>query len=259
LSATGYSFHRDKYSPLVPNYYFVPYNNIEEIKKIIGNEIAAIIVEPIQGEGGINVPSDDYLVKLSELCQKNGVYLILDEIQTGFFRTGTFFCSSPYDIKVDFMTMAKGIAGGFPFGAFAITEEISKEIEIGDHGGTYCGNPLGCAVAYAVVRYLFENNISDNVNEISKMTFEILHQWKIEFPEIISDIRGKGLLIAIEMKNDNIVSKIRDNCLDDGLILNTTRGNVIRLFPALNITKDEMEGSLRILKNSIMKSVKNDA
>lgn len=250
-SATGQASHRDKYSPLMPNYLFVPFNNIDEVKKIIKNDVAAVIVEPVQGEGGINVPSDDYLVKLSGLCKENGVFLILDEIQTGFWRTGSFFYSSPYDIKVDFMTMAKGIAGGFPFAAFAMTEEVSEKIEAGDHGGTYCGNPLGCAVSYAVVKYMIDNNIADNVNEIGKMTFESLYKWKNEFAGTITDVRGKGLLIAIEFSNDAIVSSIQKDCLDNGLLVNVTHGNIIRLFPALNITKEEMNKSLLILKNSI--------
>jgi acetylornithine/N-succinyldiaminopimelate aminotransferase len=251
VSATGQSSHRDKYSPLMPNYLFVPYNNIDEVKKIIQDDVAAVIVEPIQGEGGINVPSGDYLVKLSEVCKDNGVFLILDEIQTGFWRTGSFFCSSPCDIRVDFMTMAKGIAGGFPFGAFAMTEEVSRKIEIGDHGGTYCGNPLGCAVSYAVVKYMVENNIAGNVNEISRMTFETLHKWQNEFPSSIIDVRGKGLLIAIEFSNDAVVSGIQKDCLENGLLVNVTHGNIIRLFPALNISGDEMNKSLMILKKSI--------
>ncbi len=251
LSATGYTAHRERYSPLVSNYFFVPYDNVEEVAKIIRNDVAAVIVEPIQGEGGINVPSDGYLERLSELCDKHGVFLILDEIQTGFFRTGTFFCSSPKSIKVDFMTMAKGIAGGFPFGAFAMTEDVAKKIEVGDHGGTYCGNPLGCAVSYAVVDYLFRNDIAANVNAIGAMVVERLNRWKREFPGAIADVRGRGLLLAMEMTDDTIAARVRNSCLDEGAIVNVTRGNVIRIFPALNITKDEMESGLAILGRSI--------
>ena len=253
-SATGQPFHRDKYSPLMPNYLFVPYNDLDEIKKIIKNDIAAVIVEPIQGEGGIIVPSEDYLVNLSGLCMENDVFLILDEIQTGFLRTGPFFCSSPYNIKADFMTMAKGIAGGFPFGAFAVSEKISSKIETGDHGGTYCGNPLGCAVSYAVVKFLKENKISENVINISKLAFDVLHKWKNELPGIITDVRGKGLLIAMELNDDKITSDIQQDCLDNGLLINVTHGNIIRLFPALNITEDEMNESLAILKKSLDKN-----
>ena len=252
-SATGQSFHRDKYSPLMPNYLFVPYDNMEELNKIIRNDVAAVILEPIQGEGGIIVPSEDYLENVSALCREHDVLLILDEIQTGFFRTGPLFCSSPYHIKADFMTMAKGIAGGFPFGAFAMTEEISGKIETGDHGGTYCGNPLGCAVSHAVITFLLENNIAANVDKISLMTFKTLHAWQREFPGTIIDIRGKGLLIAIQLSDENKTAKIQKECLDTGLLINVTHGNIIRLFPALTITEEEMKNSLTILKKSIEK------
>ena len=257
-SATGQSYHRDKYSPLMPNYLFVQYDDIEEIKKIITNDVAAIIVEPIQGEGGIIVPSDDYLLKLSRLCKEHDVFLILDEIQTGFLRTGSFFCSSPFDIQADFMTMAKGIAGGFPFGAFAVSEEVAQKIETGDHGGTYCGNPLGCAVSHAVITYLIDNNIEKNVNEVSGLTFEFLYNLQKEFSELVLDIRGRGLLIALELSDDKIALNIQKDCLENGLLVNVTHGNIIRIFPALNITKEEMNKSLIILKTSIAKHAKID-
>lgn len=252
-SATGQSYHRDKYSPLMPNYLFVPYNNVEEVNKIIKNDIAAIIVEPIQGEGGIIVPSKNYLLELSDLCKENGVFLILDEIQTGFLRTGSFYCSSPLDLKVDFMTMAKGLAGGFPLGAFAVSEEVSQKIDIGDHGGTYCGNPLGCAVSYAVTKYLIDNNVEQNVNEVSLRAFEFLYDLQKEFPDVITDVRGKGLLLALELSSDKIALYVQKDCMENGLLINVTHGNIIRIFPALTITKKEMDESLTILKKSLVK------
>jgi len=250
-SATGQPSHRDKYSPLMPNYLFVPFNDIKEVKKIIKDDVAAVLVEPIQGEGGVIVPSDDYLAELSGLCRENNVFLILDEVQTGFFRTGPLFGSSAHDIKADFMTMAKGLAGGFPFGAFAVSEEVSSKIEIGDHGGTYCGNPLGCAVSYAVIKYLIDNNIEQNVNEVSRTAFDFLHRLQNEFPGIITDVRGRGLLIALELSDDRITSGVQQDCLEKGMIINVTHGNIIRLFPALIITVEEMINSLEVLRSSI--------
>ncbi len=247
-SATGQSSHRNRYNPLMPNYHFVPYNDVEAISKIIKKDIAAVIVEPIQGEGGVIVPSDDYLERLSGLCEANNVMLILDEVQTGFFRTGPAFASSPYKMKVDFMTMAKGIAGGFPFGAFAMSEEVSSKLNIGDHGGTYCGNPLGCAVSYAVIKHLLDNNIEEHVAAISDYTFSVVRSWRKEYPELIVDIRGKGLLIAVEFSNEKIVEELRDRCLANGLILNVIQKKVVRIFPALNITKQEIDEGLQIFK-----------
>lgn len=249
VSATGQDTHRNRFNPLIPNHIFVSYNDIKAVENVIGNDVAAVIVEPIQGEGGINVPDSDYLENLSRLCKKNGVLLILDEIQTGFYRTGPKFMSD--NVKIDILTMAKGIAGGFPFGAFAITEEINDKLKIGDHGGTYCGNPLGCAVAYAVIKNMLDTKIWENVEKIGKFTIKELNEYKKEYPNIIKDVRGKGLLIAVELVDDNITASLNSECLDNGLILNVTQGNIIRMFPALNISKKEMKEGLKIFRNAL--------
>ena len=249
VSATGQDSHRDRFNPLIPNHIFVPYNDIPSIEKVIGDDVAAVIVEPIQGEGGVNVPDSDYLKNLSDLCTKNNVLLIADEIQTGFYRTGQLFASD--NVKIDILTMAKGIAGGFPLGAFAVTEKVHDKLNIGDHGGTYCGNPLGCAVAYSVINYMLENKIWENVENISKFTFRKLNDLKEEYPDIIKDLRGKGLLIAVELLDDDAASSINSKCLDEGLILNVTHGNIVRIFPALNISKEEMQEGLKIFENAL--------
>lgn len=249
VSATGQKSHRDRFNPLIKNHIFVPYNDIKAVEKVIGNDVAAVIVEPIQGEGGVNVPDPDYLKELSGLCTRNDVLLIADEIQTGFYRTGTLFASD--NVKIDILTMAKGIAGGFPFGAFAITENVHDKINIGDHGGTYCGNPLGCAVSYSVIKYMLDNKIWENVEDINKFTIKELEELKREYPHIIKDVRGKGLLIAIELIDDNTASSLNSKCLDNGLILNVTHGNIVRIFPALNISKEEMEEGLKIFKGAL--------
>ncbi|OEC85872.1 MULTISPECIES: aspartate aminotransferase family protein [Methanobacterium] len=251
VSATGQDSHRERFNPLIPNHIFVPYNDIQAIKEVIENDVAAVIVEPIQGEGGVNVPDPDYLKKLSYLCTRNNVLLIADEIQTGFYRTGPLFASD--NVKIDILTMAKSIAGGFPFGAFAITENVHDKLNIGDHGGTYCGNPLGCAVAYSVIKYMLDSKIWENVENISKFTFKKLNEIQKEHPDIIKDVRGKGLLIAIEILDENITSSLNSKCLDEGLILNVTHGNIVRIFPALTITKEEMEEGLKIFENSLNK------
>ncbi len=252
VSATGQNTHRDRFNPLTPNHIFVPYNNIPAIERVIKNDVAAVIVEPVQGESGINVPNSDYLKKLSSLCEKNGVLLIADEIQTGFYRTGSLFASD--NVKVDILTMAKGIAGGFPFGAFAVTEEIHDKFKIGDHGGTYCGNPLGCAAAYSVIKYMLDNKIWENVENTGKYTVEYLNELKKEHPAIIKDVRGKGLLIAVELTNDTTAASLNSKCLDNGLILNVTQGHIIRMFPALNISTKEIEEGLKIFKNALEES-----
>jgi len=250
-SATGQAKHREKFNPLMPNYRFVPYNDLDAMAEAMDERVAAVILEPIQGEGGVNLSPELYLRGLSDLCEKNGSYLIIDEVQTGFCRTGPMFAIDGLDIKVDFMTMAKGIAGGFPIGAFAVSEEIARGIELGDHGGTYCGNPLGTAVSYAVIRYLLDNNISRHVAEVSQVFFAELERWRNEFTDMIADVRGKGLLIAVGFRSAETASKIYRQSLEQGLFVNITQEKVIRLFPALNITAAEAREGLQILQDVI--------
>ena len=147
VSATGQASHRDKSDPLVPGCRFVPYDDLAALERSLDRAVAAVIVEPIQGEGGVRIPAADYLEGVSRLCRANGALLIVDEVQTGFCRTGPMFAIRSTGAEADFLTMAKGIAGGLPLGAFAVSEEVSAKMEPGDHGGTYCGNPLACAVA----------------------------------------------------------------------------------------------------------------
>jgi acetylornithine/N-succinyldiaminopimelate aminotransferase len=250
-SATGQSKHREKFDPLMPNYRFVPFDDLDALAKEMDEEVAAVILEPIQGEGGVNVPSADYLPGVSELCTRNGSCLIIDEVQTGFCRTGPMFAVQDLGIRIDFLTMAKGIAGGFPFGAFAMTEAVSARLELGDHGGTYCGNPLGCAVAYAVIQHLMEENMHEKVERVGSHILGILRDWQREDPNRISGVRGKGLLIAIVFSDAETAAGIHAECLRKGLFVNVTQGNIIRIFPALNITVEEAEEGLALLKSAI--------
>ncbi|WP_321418010.1 aspartate aminotransferase family protein [uncultured Methanomethylovorans sp.] len=257
-SATGQAKHRDRYSPLMPSYCFVPYDDLEALENSMDKNVAAVIIEPIQGEGGVRIPSDEYLKGVENLCKKNGSLLIMDEIQTGFFRTGPVFITSSCGVKADFVTMAKGIAGGFPFGAFALSEEVSRKLEIGDHGGTYCGNPLGCAVAHGVIKHLIDTDISKNVEEMGSFALNVMSRWQQLFGTIIVDIRGKGLLMLVEFKSEEFATQVKNECLANGLFLTQTQGNGIRIFPALNIKKEELEKGLLIIENAIEK-VTNDS
>ncbi|WMW24136.1 aspartate aminotransferase family protein [Methanolobus sediminis] len=256
-SATGQAKNRDRYNPLMPNYRFVPYNDLSAMEEALDESVAAVIIEPIQGEGGIRIPSEEYLAGVSDLCKKNGILLIMDEIQTGFFRTGPAFVTGGYNVKADFLTMAKGIAGGFPFGAFAMSEEVAEKLEIGDHGGTYCGNPLGCAVSYAVVKYLLDNNISENVEKLGKLALSHMKEWQDSYGDVVIDVRGKGLLIMIDFKDQDVCTKVKDECQEKGLLVTQTQGIGIRIFPALNITEDEIMEGLQIMENAIASVVKN--
>lgn len=251
LSATGQASHYEKFTPLMPGYRFVPYNDLEALTTAIDDQVAAVILEPIQGEGGVRVPSEGYLEGVSKVCQQHGALLIVDEIQTGFYRTGPVFAVSPLNVKVDFLTMAKGIAGGFPFGAFAMTEAIARKLEPGDHGGTYCGNPLGCAVSHAVITYLLEHDIERHIKTVGGYIMGQLQQWQQQYPELIADVRGKGLLIAIELQDKAFAAKVYTKSREAGLLLNLKHGTILRFFPALTITQEEAEEGLSVLHDVI--------
>lgn len=250
-SATGQAKHREKFNPLMPNYRFVPFNDIDTIKKEVNDELAAVILEPIQGEGGVNISYDNYLKTVSDLCEENGSFLIIDEVQTGFCRTGSMFAIDDMDIKVDFMTMAKGIAGGFPIGAFAVSKRVAEKIEIGDHGGTYCGNPLGCAVATAVITHLLENKVCGHVKKLGETALNRLDKVRQKYPDVVLEVRGKGLLLAIEFQRDALANAVIAECLNQGMFVNITQGNIIRLFPALTITEEELDKGLSIFETVV--------
>lgn len=250
-SATGQVKHREKFNPLMPNYRFVSFDDLGALEQALDADVAAVILEPVQGEGGVQVPADQYLAQVSRLCRANGSLLIIDEVQTGFCRCGPMFAISPSAVEADFLTMAKGIAGGFPFGAFALTEGVASRLEAGDHGGTFCGNPLGCAVAYAVIRYLLDHNISDHVTEMGAFALDRLKEWKRDYPERVVDVRGKGLLLAVEFGDEAIATKITNKCLAGGLFVRQTQGNMIRIFPALTIRREEMEEGLILIRKAI--------
>ena len=250
-SATGQAKHREKFNPLMPNYRFVPFDDLEALKKALDRKVAAMILEPIQGEGGVIIPSAGYLEEAGRLCRANGSLLIIDEIQTGFCRTGPMFAIGPLKVEPDFLTMAKGIAGGFPFGAFAMSERVAEKLEPGDHGGTYCGNPLGCAVSYAVIRYLIDHDVSAHVMKMGEFALNRLRGWMEAYPERITDVRGRGLLLAIEFRDEKTAGCVTDKCLDRRLFVRQTQGNMIRIFPALNIGREEMEEGLLLLEEAI--------
>jgi acetylornithine/N-succinyldiaminopimelate aminotransferase len=234
----------------MPNYRFVPYNDVRAIEKSLDSRVAAVILEPVQGEGGVQIPQDGYLKEVSRLCRANGTLLILDEIQTGFCRTGMMF-ATPQGVEPDIMTMAKGIAGGFPFGAFAMSETVSKRLEPGDHGGTYSGNPLGCAVSYAVIKYLLDNRVAANVIDQGRFALMTMNEWKEAYADLITDVRGKGLLMAVEFKDEKTATAVNGHCLAEGLLVQQTQRRMLRVFPALTITRAEMEEGLAILGGAI--------
>lgn len=251
VSATGQSIQRNRFNVLVPNIEFFNYNDSNSFLKCVDNDSAAVILELIQGEGGVNIAKREFVENVVSICKENGILIIVDEIQTGFYRTGPAFLFEEYGIEPDFFTMAKGIAGGFPFGAVAVRNEIAEKIEKGDHGGTYNGNPLGCAVAAAVINYMFETDIGSKVKQLEIIIGTMLKECMTECPEVVNDIRGKGLLWALEFSNEWYASEVFLIAQESGLLLNLKHGTIIRIFPALTITEEEVIDGMNIIRKAV--------
>ncbi len=251
VSATGQAKHREKFRPQMPGYRFVPYDDVSRIEDALDEGVAAVIVEPIQGEGGVRIPSPGYLREVSRLCRANGSLLVVDEVQTGFCRTGPLFATAAAGADVDFLTMAKGIAGGFPLGAFAMTDDVAARLEAGDHGGTYCGNPLGCAVAEAVIRHLIDADVAARVEELGGEALARMEAWRERFPEWVVGARGAGLLLLVELRDEATASAVAAECLRRGVFVRQTQGSGIRVFPALTIEREELDEGLTVLEQSI--------
>jgi len=244
LAATGQPKFQDPYKPLPGGFINVPYNDIESIKKATSKNTCAVMLEPIQGEGGVNVPDDDYLKKVRAWCDEKGILLILDEVQTGIGRTGPLFGYELYGIEPDIITLAKGLGGGFPIGAFMV-KDAACVFEAGDHGSTFGGNPLACAAAYAVLKYILDNGVLGEAAEAGYHLAYRLEQMKTQF-DFVSEVRGAGLLIAMQFDSD-IAADVMNACLDKGLLINKLKPDAIRLIPPLIVSKADIDEAADIL------------
>ena len=237
LAATGHEHYHEPFKCILPKGFInVPYNDIDAIKEAITDKTAAIIVEPIQGEGGVNVPDSDYLKQIEEICHEKDIVFIVDEVQTGFGRCGTLFAHELFDVKPDIMTMAKGIGGGVPMGGILATEKVAGAFMPGDHGTTFGGGPLVCAAANAVLDAFDEENILENVNEVGEY---FLNELKKLDKDIIADVRGKGLMVGVELTKPG--AEYVDKLREAGFLINCTADKVLRFVPPLIITKAEID------------------
>ena len=256
LSLSGSPVNAEKFLPHVPGNVFAPFGDIDALAKLMNEparkeQVAAVILEPVQGEGGVRVPPPGYLQAVASLCKAHGALFIVDEVQTGFCRTGQFFAVDADGVEPDILTMGKGIAGGFPFAALALTEAVAAGVNKGDHGGTYCGNPLGCAVSAAVIDFLLQNQIADHVAALGHVALQRLKKLEVKFPQQIAEVRGQGLLIGIQMHDDQQVAELTASCLQKGLMVTPTRGAVLRIIPSLLLTTAELEEGITILTSAL--------
>ncbi len=243
-AATGQPHYQDNYKPLPPGFKNVAFNDVEAIKAATGPQTCAVMLEPVQGEGGVNIPDAQYLKQVRQWCDQKGLLLILDEIQTGMGRCGTLFAYQQYGVEPDIMTLAKGLGGGVPIGAF-MSKDHCAVFGPGDHGSTYGGNPLVCAAAYAVVKYVVENDVAGNARRVGQRLLDRLIQIKAKYP-FITDVRGKGLLVAIEFDRE-IAQDVMIACLKEGLWTNRVKPNAIRMMPPLIIGNREVDEAVAIV------------
>jgi acetylornithine/succinyldiaminopimelate/putrescine aminotransferase len=245
VAATGQPKFQQPYTPLPEGFVNVEYNSIEAIKRATGSKTCAVMLEAIQGETGVNIPEDDYLKEVRSWCDEKGILLILDEIQTGMGRTGTLFAYQQYGIEPDIMTLAKGLAGGVPIGAFLATEKASV-FALGDHGSTFGGNPLACAAGYATLKYVLENGVVENCCRVGDYLMASLEGLSSKF-DFIVEVRGRGLLLALEFSSD-IAEVVVKACLDEGLLLNAVKPSAVRFMPPLIIGESEVDEAIGILE-----------
>lgn len=243
MSATGKKKWQDLFEPKVPGFTHVPLNDIGALKTAVNQNTCAIMLEPIQGEGGVNASDINYIQSIKELCNKHNILLIFDEVQTGLGRTGKLFAYEHYDIEPDIMTLAKGIGGGYPLSA-VLTKERLNIFDAGDQGGTYSAQPLGMAVGIAVVNEIINKNLSYQAKLQGDYIIEKLNKIKDKYH--IENIRGKGLLIGFEVSNI-IGQEVVDKCLEKGLIINSPHDSTIRLMPPLIVTKEDIDKMFIIL------------
>jgi acetylornithine/N-succinyldiaminopimelate aminotransferase len=250
-AATGQSFYQDMYQPIPSGFVNVPLNNIEALKKATTEKTCGVMLELVQGEGGVHPADLAYVQEVRRWCNEKNILLIFDEVQTGIGRTGSFYCYQQYGVEPDVMCLAKGMGGGVPISAFLCTDKANVFVP-GNHGGTYCGNALMCAASYAVVKYVLDNNIPAHVKTVSQYFFKNLEALRAKYPNLISDIRGKGLLVGIGLTKD-ISANVMTNCFELGLLVNAVKPNTIRMVPPLIITNKEVDLATEILDKAFAK------
>jgi acetylornithine/N-succinyldiaminopimelate aminotransferase len=240
LHVIGTERHRAPYAPLLHESVRIPFDDLDAAARAVDEHTAAVIVEPVQGEGGVNVPRDGYLRGLAELCHARGALLICDEVQTGIGRTGTLFACEHDGVVPDVLTLGKGLGGGFPVAAFLCTEEVAATVQLGDHGTTFGGNPLACAAANAVLGAIQEEKLVARSAELGARLQQRLRAFGQAHPELVAQVRGRGLLQGLVLRDPQRAAEVPARAIERGVLVNVTASTVVRFFPALNIPEDDL-------------------
>ena len=251
LSATAQKKFHKGFEPLLPGFRYVPFNDIAALKRAVTPHTCAILLEPIQGEGGVNIPDASYLKKVRQLCDEHGLLLIFDEVQVGMGRTGKLFAHEHYRVKPDIMTLAKALAGGLPAGAMLARKHIAESFTPGTHASTFGGNPVAMAAGAAVMKTLLQGDVLNNCRMMGSYFMNGLMALKKRYPAIIKEVRGKGLIIGMELNREG--KEIVRQCLRQGIIINCTMDKILRFVPPLIITRREIDRCLSVLESIFAK------
>jgi len=249
LAATGQAKYQDAFRPLPAGFKHVPFNDLEALEKAVSPETCAVMLECIQGEGGVNVPDSGYLEGVQEICRKNNLLLIVDEVQTGLGRTGKAFAYQHFNISPDIITLAKALGGGVPIGAMLAKEEVAKAFQPGDHAATFGGNPLATSAALAATSVLLDKKFIEEVAEKGEYLKGELVKLKQDFPQI-TKVKGMGLMVGCELSIDAL--PIVEFCMKHKVLINAVGGNILRFVPPLIVTKAEIDQVISTLKDALM-------
>lgn len=245
LTATGQPHYHEGFGPLPGGFSYVDYGDSGALEKKMSEKTCAVMLETIQGEGGVHVPPPGYLEKARELCNKYDACLILDEIQCGMGRTGTFFAYEQFGVKPDIVTLAKGLAGGVPIGAFIASDKVAAAFAPGDHGSTFGGNPLACAAALAVLDEMEKPAFLSHVAKVGAYFQDQLGALREKYPRLITEVRGRGLMLGAQLARPG--RDVVNDCLARGAIINCTAGDVLRFVPPLIVTEEQVDEMIAIL------------
>jgi len=255
LTATGQPKYHEGVGPLVAGFRYAPFNDLEQVASLMDDETCAILVEPIQGEGGVNIPDDDFLPGLRKLADDNNCLLIFDEVQTGMGRTGSWFGYQHFNVKPDIMTLAKGLAGGVACGAIIATPEVAKSLRPGTHASTFGGNPLAMAAGVATAKMIEDENLLDNCQQMSERFQSHFQKLQTEI-EIIKELRICGMMIGIDLTVPATPAVAK--CMERSTLVNATHDTVLRLLPAMNISAEQVDEGCEVIAE-VLREMRDDA
>lgn len=245
IAATGQDKYQKNYCPLTPKFLKVPINDLDALEKAINGNTCAVMIEPIQGESGVNLTTKEYMQGVRKLCDEKGILLIFDEVQSGLGRTGKLFAYEHFGVEPDIFTLAKALGGGFPIGALLAKDHVASAFEPGDHGSTFGGNPLACAAGLASMEIILSEKLVENSEKMGNYLVEKLNSISGKY-NFIKEIRGKGLMVGIQLSTENAV-EIKNKCFEKGYLVGNVGQSIIRILPPLIVSAQDIDGLVDVL------------